>query len=168
MPKYAINMDSSKGPEYLAGLFDGEGCVSTTNQRKCVSKAAAISFRIALSTTHIAAAELFLERYGGYLYENTYHHSQNRRYRKQYRWALGGSPQVLMFVEDVLPYSIIKRPQLEAARLAMQTFGTTKVGDVLSYEDSRIRLLAREKIRQANAGMWDNLEEHGHGEYRYA
>lgn len=163
---------------YLAGLFDGEGCVSVTKSdrklqptvvgrnRKCTSPATAYNFRIQVNSTDYKIVNAFKTAFGGEVVDRPH---KNIRHKKQWCWRILRVNQMHDFAEALAPLCQTKKPQLEALLLARQTYGHTVSrgrGCILSPEDAFIRELCCRKIRQANAGCWDNVELLGHNPRR--
>lgn len=93
--------------EYAAGFFDGEGCVSINKQKFCTSKRIIrprYELMVQVSCTNPAPLELLHERWGGSF---KYFDPKNPRYKRAYRWVLGAM-QAAAFLEDVLPFLLIK------------------------------------------------------------
>lgn len=95
---------------YLAGLFDGEGCIhiaQTKGQKHKRGKGNEL--RIFLSSTDEWVCQTFKMAFGGSIWE--YANSANTQ---QYSWQLA-CKKALPFLEILLPYLRLKRPQAEIA-----------------------------------------------------
>lgn len=169
----SFNAESDEDARYLAGLFDGEGCVLAINRQGYGS----CQFGVKLNSSSKLMAEAFQDRYGGVVRTKTHRPSQPKEdtdYRIQWAWALTGIDSLVDFAEDLYPHIRTKKPQLQALLMAGQTYGQlvpwsdgSQGGLRLSEKDRHVRELCYKKIRQANSGKWDNLDELGH-EVRYA
>ena len=94
---------------YLAGMFDGEGCISVTYYKKrrsyCLSVSAAnIKPAVLLDLQHI---------FGGSL---SYCVSKQKNRRNSWRWQISGENSG-NFLTAIYPYLILKK---EEARLALE------------------------------------------------
>lgn len=85
--------------EYFAGLFDAEGYVTLTNQGNHL---------IGMEMTNENVINLLHNTFGGVV---TNRKRNNRR--KTWVWRLNCT-QIPDFLNKIIPYSIIKRPQMEA------------------------------------------------------
>lgn len=88
---------------YIAGLFDGEGCI-TINNHKATGYG---SLCCLLTTTDVPSVDYFKEQYGG--------HTQMLKRRKatwrdQYQWVVSAK-NAIQFLYSILPYMKIKKPQ---------------------------------------------------------
>ena len=152
--------------EYLAGLFDGEGCVVSKAR-----KGGSYQFGIQVGSTSKYMADIFQDQFGGKISERPAKGTKTNR-KHMWIWVLSGIGRVNNFAEKMVDLCVVKKPQLEAILLARQTYdklvpakdkeGNSIGGLRLSKEDEYIRKLCFNKIRQCNQGLWDNLEELGH------
>ncbi len=90
---------------YFAGLFDGEGCIYISRQKQ------------GKYTTHILKARIYnLDlrplRMAKRLYDGTLSFARKEDYRNQWYWEVGARKAV-KFLKDILPYSIIKKDEIE-------------------------------------------------------
>lgn len=90
---------------YLAGLFDGEGCVSLAhNGYSGNNHHIRLLCRVAMCGDYVP--KLFQHHFGG-------HTSSSKRFgRDVCQWMIYGN-NALSFLEQVLPYLTVKKPQAE-------------------------------------------------------
>jgi hypothetical protein len=96
---------------YLAGVFDGEGCVAigkTPPRRDGWSHQYRVQLRVAMTDGVVPL--LFQNVFGGGL---TKHEIRESR-KQQFTWEMTGH-RCLAVLKELLPYSLIKRPQIEVA-----------------------------------------------------
>ena len=89
---------------YIAGFFDGEGCLSKSWKRKV--------FQISISQAEFQNTVLFeiarfLESNG--VASSIYTHKEKGRSRAGSSLAITSQPSVKVFLENVLPYCIVKK-----------------------------------------------------------
>jgi hypothetical protein len=101
--------------EYVAGLFDGEGCVFV----HCKSKKLLI--QVSIGNTYPRIALLLRKKYGGTVQQRQWIFTG---WRTVFIWYLEGK-KVIPFLETILPYLVIKRRQ---ARLALSLALTLRSG----------------------------------------
>ena len=97
---------------YLAGVFDGEGCVLISKQasrRENWSTEYRVVLRVSMSDGVVPL--LFQNVFGGGLNKHYYNRKHSHR-KMQYCWEITGH-KCLTIMKELLPYSLIKRPQLE-------------------------------------------------------
>ena len=85
---------------YVAGLFDGEGCIHI--QKNCQMK-------ITITQKKVGILYLLKMKYGG----NVYHQERASN------WQLSKKKDTKPFLEAIKPHSLIKREQIE---IALQMF----------------------------------------------
>lgn len=83
---------------YIAGFFDGEGCISLTNRG---------AVKVTISQKIVDPLDFIQETLGA---GSIYYANK----RESYRYYLGGRPLVISFLEQTLPYLIVKREKAEA------------------------------------------------------
>ena len=99
--------------EYLAGFFDGEGSVGIyPNKNRSVSGK---SYRLQVSIGQVDSTVLrFLkERFGGTL--TLYERSKTMENRKDAWYWFIHARRALVFLEEIRPYTIVKRNEIELA-----------------------------------------------------
>lgn len=107
------NIQSIAQDAYFAGLFDGEGCVSSAipNRPDSLKKARTVVCQIVM--VEGVAVKALAARYGG-----TVLHRDMSRYNKNarpvFQWSVSGQI-ALQFMKAILPYASVKREQLEIA-----------------------------------------------------
>src|SRR3990167_818072 len=106
-----INMNTSK--EYLAGLFDGEGCVWISKNIWHKSSTGKFtnpvySLNCSINMTHKGIIENLHNSFGGCF--NAHNH-KNINHATLYSWIIA-SRKAKSFLELILPYTIVKREQI--------------------------------------------------------
>jgi hypothetical protein len=99
---------------YLAGIFDGEGCVSI-NKKKLRPGQVTNQFEVTLQMQMCdeAVPRLYQAIFGGSLMKCPPRKDRPNS-RPVWHWNLS-SKKCLPIMQDLLPYVILKRPQLEVA-----------------------------------------------------
>jgi intein-encoded DNA endonuclease-like protein len=131
-------------PQYLAGFFDGEGCV-------CVSKSSnVLSIRVSISQAEPKILALVAFKFGMSL-------SVNRLPNRYVYSANLGGRSVIPFLEYIKDHVICKRRQVIAALEFTSTI-RSHGGFTLSVEETTTRKQLAEVIKQANNGIDTSLE----------
>lgn len=91
---------------YLAGHFDGEGCVLMRKHNKLVR------LEIIVAVSHKPVTEAYLSRFGGGIIQRP-SVSVNKLI---WTWRLIKQSEIVGFIDSVLPYSMEKKAQLLLAR----------------------------------------------------
>ena len=123
-----------------------------------------MSTRLVVTSTHYDLVKALQEAFGGKVYNNRGRISTKHKF--QWAWMLIKQQEVLDCLLQVERLLRTKRPQAEALLLFLQTKKhTRKKRQPLSDDLKKIRRLCYNKIKQANAGLWDNLNvpQVGHG-----
>ena len=92
--------------EYVAGFFDGEGCVniSTDTYGKPF-------IRILIVNTDVLVLEKFKERWGGNITHNKRH---KENWKRSYTWRLSHN-KAINFLKELEPHLIVKKKQTNLA-----------------------------------------------------
>jgi len=122
---------------YIAGLFDGEGCVHIGGRRQNSS----YNLEVSLSNTNRDVLFWIQSIFGGYIKEQ----KKAKEYHTQcYNWRIV-SNQAVLFLESIYPYMRIKLNQADGAiafqslmRMSDQT-SVIKNAERLIYEAMRKR-----------------------------
>lgn len=91
--------------EYVAGYFDGEGCVDAT------SKDGNVYPRAHINSTDYFVLKEFKAKFGGTFFPLK---GRDPKHKPAYRWVVQGR-RALEFFEMIKPYSIAKLPQIDMA-----------------------------------------------------
>lgn len=132
---------------YIAGLFDGEGCVGAGYKRmaRAVRPESRMRFTVSISNGNLACLEFVRERYGGHINTSV----RRETGRPFYHWVCAAY-RSLPLLHDILPYLIIKRDHAVAALFIADTMvwprGPRKQ---LSDEAATLRRLAWVGLKQA-------------------
>ena len=94
---------------YMAGLFDGEGCISLA--RHSSGRYYNVACYIVMTNEYIL--QLFCFRFGGRV-SRKYNRPMNPKHQPYWRWSIS-SRQAYHFLKTIYPYLIIKKPQAEVA-----------------------------------------------------
>lgn len=99
-------------PAYIAGLFDGEGCVSVS-----VRKDGRLNFQVKITQKDRSILDIIANALGyGVVWFQGEHHDLR----------LFSADDISRFIETVLPYSIVKRSQLILMHELVQTIDPTR------------------------------------------
>lgn len=96
---------------YCAGLFDGEGCISIVHRGERGGRGRGYVLLVQLVNTNPWACQYFKFAFGGYV---TFRKGARKNWRDYWAWV-AASNQALIFLEVVLPYLKLKRPEAEIA-----------------------------------------------------
>ncbi len=104
---------------YLAGIFDGEGCVCITKKRikGCINPGYEVSLQVQMCDE--AIPRLFQNVFGGSLLKHSYKGEGKELWRPKWHWRID-SQQTAPIMRELMPYVILKRPQFEVALHLLQ------------------------------------------------
>jgi len=111
-PEFA-NIQSIAQNAYFAGLFDGEGCVSSQIPNRANRPSAARTVVCQVIMIDKEAIEALAAAFGGSVL-NRDMTKWNRNARPTFQWSVSGQI-ALGFMKAIFPYSLVKREQLELA-----------------------------------------------------
>ena len=123
---------------YLAGFFDGEGCVSIDqhlHMRRTRGRERTFSINVRISNVNLEVLEWIQSLVGG----NIYTHDKPKGNRKM-NWQiyLSGKPAKQLF-DAIEPFVIVKRQQIALAR--------------------EFYCLQGKRVPQARAALWERMRE---------
>ena len=100
---------------WIAGFFDGEGCVivELSNMPQCL-RGQRTSLHATLTQTSTDCLEIVKQRFGGNIKVSDVRKENARRWAVQYTWVVRNE-NALKFLQEILPYSIVKKSQIELA-----------------------------------------------------
>lgn len=144
---------------YLAGIFDGEGCIHNWRDGRYgrnPMRNSGVGMTVKMS--HYKTIKDFADFFGSRV--KTRKTAATNKF--MWEWELRKRGQVHVALTQLLPYLKIKQPQAEAALLFLEATGEPLWHRELSDLEVKIRDMVYTKIKQCNAGLWDNLEVKGH------
>lgn len=154
--KSFINSLSSEELAYIAGFFDGEGCV-VISKRKPYRDKKYTSYNLVtnISNTDKDVVDYIHSVIGGSIREN----KKGKRYRVCYANVFS-SEQSYQLLKYLLPYLKVRRKQAELAIKFQEVVNSSK-----NWKLTKEELYERDKIRQEivelNSGWRKRLEEGG-------
>jgi intein/homing endonuclease len=120
--------------EYVAGLFDGEGCIQAT----CSKKAGSRRLQTTIRNSHQGVLRLIQARWGGSICRTAPKGNRSA----SYGWSIT-SRGALAFLKDIEPFLIIKRAE---ALLAFEFQDTMQIWGGRKGKLSEEMLKQRDKI----------------------
>lgn len=113
---------------YLAGLFDGEGCIhiAKVDYHGKGTSHSEFGYRvdIHITMTYEPVVKWLVANFGGVYYANHWNPEHNKNWKPAYRWVPKGKANKLALITGILPYLIVKR---EIAKVALEFFQLTGV-----------------------------------------
>jgi hypothetical protein len=110
---------------YIAGFFDGEGCVSLCYCRRRKRKSMdghVMGFRLIVGVSNTDPAPLLIlqSMYGGDLNVSN-RKNANPNHKRVYAWKVTGRDTMKIFLSSIEPYSLVKRDQIQIALTYLAT-----------------------------------------------
>lgn len=113
IPSQTTNMHtlSETDKAYLAGLFDGEGCVGYYNaSRTSILRPGYFHTSVHICNTYPQVIEWVAAVTGIGRVQSTF---RNEKHRTAYQWQLGKKADVIVFLTAIRPYLIVKAAQVD-------------------------------------------------------
>jgi hypothetical protein len=128
---------------WLAGIIDGEGCITVNKQ---------LNLWVQVGMTHRPTMERLLD-FGGTLRNHT---SQSAKWRQRFMWVVTGQDAVDL-LKKTMPYMVTKQ---EEAVLALTLDGTFRKGGKAPMPEAvrSLRLRVRETLQVLKRVPWEPLE----------
>jgi len=104
---------------YLAGFLDGEGSITGWCAKE-QKKRGVYNLKIYTTSTNKEVTEWIKSNFGGLIYVNR-SPSRKPHWKTSYIWCIE-RPKTKEFLEQILPYLIIKKKQAEVALKLRETF----------------------------------------------
>jgi len=133
--------------QYVAGFFDGEGCVYSQLQwiQGKYEKYPRISVQVTIAQTDLNILKLIEKWFGG----KTKIHMLNRTTKTCYQWRVVGKIEVMRFLNTIRPYVVVKKEQVELALEFCDTLRDENLGCVpLSKKTHAIRKRIHDELRR--------------------
>lgn len=138
MPNMCYNwtMDSNI-IAYAAGLFDGDGCITTSGNN---------GFRITLTNTDKRLLEFFQNNFGGNINNQSLPHNPN--HNVAWKWIQSKRADLLSTLILLEPFLISKKEQAQVTIEFLQKHNIKmKTNRKVSEQESSDYLIAKDKIR---------------------
>lgn len=102
---YNTDISYKLTPEYVAGFFDGEGCIRILGGNKTNY----VGIQVFITNTYKPVLNILKEKYGGSVLLRT---EGNIKHKTCYQWRITGKKEIKLFINDILDFSVEKKPQL--------------------------------------------------------
>lgn len=91
--------------EYLAGFFDGEGCIRAVLAK---DKKNAAGLHIFITNTYLPILTLFEQKFGG---TTSLRNISNPKHKAAYQWRMSSRKEIKNFLQQIEPHLIEKKEQ---------------------------------------------------------
>ena len=96
---------------YMAGLFDGEGCIHIAKLKRPESQRGLhFGLLATVGMTSERSVRLYHSRFGG----SVYHYKQENKRKPNWQWVIR-SRQAIHFLRTIRPHLILKAPEADLA-----------------------------------------------------
>ena len=136
--------------KYLAGFFDGEGSISIIF-RQYKNGARGYQVLVQISNTNLSILEIFKEKFGGQIRPLKKMMSQ---YKQAWLWRIV-SRQALSFLEQIIPYLIIKTNQAILAISFQKSLRPQGINTPIDAKELGLRNDAIIKMKLLNKGYYN-------------
>lgn len=140
-------------PEYRAGLFDGEGCVTFTIQTYPADSPPSsrtwegcIRPMLSMGNTNMELLKVMQNAYGG----NIVKLRKEIKRKQAWMWTIRKAEDIRAACADLLPYLIAKREQTEIMLSMIHTYRNDRGHRPMQDEERAIRREAYHRIRTLN------------------
>lgn len=118
---------------YLAGIIDGEGCISINHRKKTNE----YRLRISITSTDKILLDWVQERYGGYIYERK---KQLPHYKRKYEWSIFAHRPQKDFLKLLSDTLLIKKDRAELGLSLLELAGQRGIEAKEKREQIRLSL----------------------------
>lgn len=136
---------------YIAGIIDGEGCISIGKETRKNTFFPSYCLNIRIRTTSFRLIEYIYNEIGGTLNDHSID-ERKESYKDTLEWKME-SEQALQLLEQLSPYLVIKKKEVEIARIFRNTYGSRKRAHLLNIMPVReqcYKIMRQLKTRSDN------------------
>jgi hypothetical protein len=149
-------------PEYFAGFFDGEGCISLfyckIRPKKTAPTERVMGFRLVAlaSNTDQTPLVALRERYGGAINLSK---ARNEKLKAVYSWRIIKRDAMRSFLTDIAPYTLVKKPQIDIALRYLATVAESgkRIGQQ-AWDERLACYLEMQALNKRGAGLGHNRQ----------
>ena len=143
---------------YLAGVFDGEGCIQVERSHRQVEpgrhqRRIVYIYTLSVAMTNLPVLEIFKKTFGGSIYKRTFSPPENKS--SIYRWRVTSRPQTQRVLKALVPYMVVKKKQAQFMLDVIDAWKSFKGGSRKIHRISDEEMLRREEsyviMRKFNA-----------------
>jgi len=131
---------------YMAGFFDGEGCISLCERSK---RKRQLRVHISISNTNEWIIQWFKFNFGGSVTSER-KQLKNPNWRDTWRWNITSGAHSVRFLKEILPYLRLKKPQAELA-IAFQV-RHSQIGKRIKSETAILDMADRILMKKLKGG----------------
>lgn len=131
-------MNKKLSNQYIAGFFDGEGCVDVFHGHS-QERRRRPRIRISQRQSHVLKEIVRSLGFG-----------RVTKSRSTFQWGVKSKRDIIKFVKSILPYSIVKKPQLEIALEFCKWIQSNPTGIPLPKESVNKREELYKKLKELN------------------
>jgi len=133
--------------QYVAGFFDGEGCITTQMQwiQGKYEKYPRVCLQVTIANTDLNILKLIENWFCGKIHKC----STSGRMKRCYQWRITGKEAMMRFLNTIRPYVAVKKDQVELALEFCDTLRDENLGCVpLSKKTHAIRKRIHDELRR--------------------
>jgi len=143
-------MNNKIDRRYLAGLFDGEGCIYYNKKHDGKKRDTGINIGASISNTYKPIIERLYNEFGGYFRKRISKHKfETGRYRKTIYELVLLNAKAESFIRECLPYLIIKKERAELV-LELRKNTNNYQGSIVPIREMKRRMSLIEKLSFLN------------------
>ena len=119
--------DIALSNQYVAGMFDGEGCITTSRRfiKGKYEKYPRVSMQITITNCHTTLLKLIEKWFGGGI---THKGKKKNENMPCYHWRVLGKLDMVRFLNSIKEYSIVKKEQIKLALEFCETLREENLG----------------------------------------
>lgn len=121
--------------EYVAGLFDGEGCIYISKDLHCL--------QVSISQKTTGILKLLATKFGGKIRTKSKCHSC-------WQWRLTNKQEIIGFLQAIEPHVIIKKSDVAIAFEFLNTYEKSRGYRVLKGDDLEYRQNLKDRLHAYN------------------
>jgi len=140
---------------YVAGFFDGEGSIGANLNK--ARHPPSIRLRIIIVNTNLEILIKIKKIFKGEIYKRK---KYIEHYKDKWDWEITNRDDMKFFLEKILPYSTVKRQQIEYGLkfLELTIISKTGRGHIVPEEEQKIRQFFSDKLKELKDEEYTNEE----------
>ena len=141
--------------KYLAGFFDGEGCISIKKQSKYSCGIKKTVPQVSVKTTKEEEPELFKNKFGGCIISISHKKSELDNHNKQdiWDWELTNQKSMSNFLEKITPHLKGKKEVAKLMKEFLKYYSSNSGRPKVKKKDAKKRLEIAREISKKNRGI---------------
>lgn len=142
---------TSEEKAYIAGIIDGEGCISASSIK--TRRSTTIKIRLIISNSNKKLSKWLLSKIGiGYIREHSNKRNKRNNWKLQWAYEISSAKSLNILLNEVLIFLILKKPQATLAIELAELQTKSKRNGKFNADKQKQIMLEIKKLNKK--GLW--------------